>query len=87
MTDLVLLTETIVKSLVKDPETVSVKEFETDEDYILIQVMVDKEEMGSIIGREGRIANSIRTLVQAASFISGNSKVRINIDSFEELWK
>lgn len=85
MTDLVLLTETIVKSLVKDPETVSVKEFETDEDYILIQVMVDKNEMGSIIGREGRVANSIRTLVQAASFISGNSKVRINIDSFEEL--
>jgi len=82
MTDLVLLTETIVKSLVKDPDSVSVKEFETDEDYILIQVMIDKEAMGSIIGREGRIANAIRTVVQAASFIGGNRKVRINIDSF-----
>ncbi len=82
MTDLVLLTETIVKSLVKDPDTVSVKRFETDEDYILIQVMIDKEAMGSIIGREGRIANAIRTVVQAASYISDNKKVRINIDSF-----
>lgn len=82
MTDLILLTETIVKSLVKDPDSVSVKQFETDEDYILIQVMIDKEAMGSIIGREGRIANAIRTVVQAASYISGNNKVRINIDSF-----
>lgn len=82
MTDLVLLTETIVKSLVKDPDSVSVKEFETDEDYILIQVMIDKDSMGSIIGREGRIANAIRTVVQAASFINGNKKVHINIDSF-----
>lgn len=85
MTDLILLTETIVKSLVKDPDSVSVKQFETDEDYILIQVMIDKEAMGSIIGREGRIANAIRTVVQAASYIGGNNKVRINIDSFEEL--
>jgi predicted RNA-binding protein YlqC (UPF0109 family) len=82
MTDLVSLTETIVKSLVKDPDTVSVKQFETDEDYILIQIMIDKDAMGSIIGREGRIANAIRTVVQAASYISDNKKVRINIDSF-----
>lgn len=82
MADLVLLTETIVKSIVKDPDTVSVKQFETDEDYILIQIMVDKDTMGSLIGREGRIAKSIRTVVQAAAFINGNKRVRINIDSF-----
>jgi uncharacterized protein len=80
--DLVLLTETLVKSLVKDKDSVSVKQFETDEDYILIQVMVDQENMGCIIGRGGNIANSIRTIVQAASYIHGNKKVRINIDSF-----
>ncbi len=82
MNDLVLLTETIVKSLVKDPDSVSVKQFETDEDYILIQIMIDKDCMGSIIGREGKIANAIRTVVQASSYINGNKKVRINIDSF-----
>ncbi len=80
--DLVLLTETLVKSLVKDKDSVSVKQFETDEDYILIQVMVDKENMGAIIGKAGNIANSIRTIVQAASYNYENKKVRINIDSF-----
>ena len=82
MNDLVLLTETIVKALVKDPDSVSVKQFETDEDYILIQIMIDKDCMGSIIGREGKIANAIRTVVQASSYINGNKKVRINIDYF-----
>jgi predicted RNA-binding protein YlqC (UPF0109 family) len=80
--DLVLLTETLVKSLVKDPDTVSVKQFETDEDYILIQIMVDKDAMGAIIGKEGKIANAIRTIVQASSYINGNKRVKINIDSF-----
>lgn len=80
--DLVLLTETLVKSLVKDPDTVSVKQFETDEDYILIQIMVDKDAMGAIIGKEGKIANAIRTIVQASSYINGNKKVKINIDAY-----
>ena len=82
MTELVELTETIVKAIVKDPDAVSVKQIETDEDYILIQIMIDKEIMGSVIGRGGKIANAIRTLVQASSFIKGNQKIRINIDSF-----
>lgn len=80
--DLVALTETLIKSLVKDKDTVSVKQFETDEDYILIQVLVDKENMGSIIGKRGSIANAIRTIVQAASYIKDNKKVVINIDSY-----
>ncbi len=80
--DLVSLTKTLVESLVKDSDCVSVKEFETDEDYILIQVMVDKDLMGSIIGKGGKIANSIRTIVQAASYVNENKRVKINIDSF-----
>lgn len=80
--DLVALTEYLVKSLVKDPESVSVKQFDVEEDYITIQVLVNSEEMGAVIGRGGNIANSIRTLVQASSYINGNKKVKINIDSF-----
>ena len=80
--ELVLLTETLVKKLVENPDSVSVKQFETDEDYILIQVMVDQEVMGSIIGKAGKIANAIRTIVQASAYINDNKKVRINIESF-----
>ena len=38
--------------------------------------------MGSVIGREGKIANSIRTVVQASSYLRDSKKVKINISSF-----
>ena len=80
---LVELAEFIVKSLVTNKENVSVKEFESDEEnVILIQVLVDSKDMGHVIGKGGKLANSIRTLVQASSYIKDNKKVKINIDSF-----
>lgn len=81
--DLVTLTEEIVKSLVQDPEAVSVKEFPTEEDnVILIQVMVVEDDMGRVIGKGGRCANAIRTLVQASSSLKDNKYVKIDIDKF-----
>ena len=81
--DLVELTKEIVVALAKDKESVSVKEFETDEENtILIQVMVSEEDMGRIIGRSGRNAQAIKTLVQASSYLKDNKKVKINIDKF-----
>ncbi len=76
------LTEYLVKSLVKDSDSVSVKEFETEDDSVLIQVLVDSSVIGSVIGKGGKIANSIRTIVQASSYLNGNKRVKINIDSF-----
>ena len=81
--DLVQLTEEIVKSLVVDQDGVSVKEFPTDEEnVILIQVMVDENDMGRVIGKCGRTANAIRTLVQASSALKDNKYVKIDIDKF-----
>ena len=81
--DLVSLTETIVKKIVTDPETVSVKEFESDEDNtIQIEVMISKDDIGRVIGKDGKIVNSIRTIVQASASINENKRVRINIDSY-----
>ena len=78
---LVELTEMVVKSLVSDPDSISVKEFPSD-DEIIIEVVVKEEDMGSVIGREGKIANSIRTVVQASSYLKDNKRVKINISSF-----
>lgn len=80
--NLVELTEYLVKSLVKDSDSVSVKEFETEDDSVLIQALVDSSVIGSVIGKGGKIANSIRTIVQASSYLNGNKRVKINIDSF-----
>ena len=75
---LVELTEMIIKSLVSDPDSVSVKEFE-EEDGILMEVVVNEDEAGAIIGKSGKIANSIRTIVQASSNLKDRKKVKINI--------
>lgn len=81
--DLVSLTEKIVKSLVVDEESVSVKEFPTEEEnVILIQVMVSEDDMGRVIGKAGKTANAIRTLVQASSTLKENKYVKIDIDKF-----
>ena len=81
--DLIALTEYLVKSIVIDEDAVSVKEFPTEEENVmLIQVMVDEADMGRVIGREGRCANSIRTLVQASSALKENKYIKIDIDKF-----
>ena len=81
--DLVTLTESIIKMLVGDPDSISVKEFENDDDTaILIEVLVSDDDMGRVIGKSGKTANAIRTLVQASSSLKDNKYVKINIDKF-----
>jgi predicted RNA-binding protein YlqC (UPF0109 family) len=78
---LVELTEMIVKSLVKDSESVSVKEFDTEENEITIEIVVSEEEAGALIGKSGKIINSIRTILQASSYLKDNKKIKVNITS------
>ena len=81
--DLVVLTETIIKKLVSDPESVSVKTFVPEEENeVQIEVLIPADEMGHVIGKNGKIINSIRTIVQASSSLKDNKKVRINVDSY-----
>ena len=75
------LTEFLVKSLVKNPDMVSVKAFD-DEDKITIEVLVSNDDMGRVIGKKGMIASSISTIVQASSYLNHEKHVIINIDSF-----
>ena len=81
--NLVVLTEAIIKKIVCDPESVSVKEFETEEENtIQIEVLISSEDMGKVIGKNGKIINSIRTIVQASSSLEDNKKVKINVNSY-----
>ena len=77
------LTELIVKGLVSDSDSVSVKEFESDEENtLLIEVLVSSEDVARVIGHNGKTINAIRTIVQAASFGEENKLVKINVDSY-----
>lgn len=65
------LVEVIAKSLVDHPDEVVVTETEK-EDCIVLELKVEPSDMGKVIGRQGRIAKAIRSVVKAAS--SKNSK-------------
>ena len=79
--NLVEFSELIVKKLVKEPDLVKVEEFE-DGDNTVIEILVSEEDMGRVIGKKGKIATSIKTLIQAKAYNDGNKKVKVNIDSF-----
>lgn len=77
------LTEAIIKRLVADPETVSVKEFDTEEENtVQIEVLIQEDDMGRVIGKNGKVISGIRTVVQASSSLYDNKKVKINVSSY-----
>ena len=69
------LVETIAKSLVDAPEEVSVRELNRDEDLLIIELRVASQDMGKVIGRQGRIAKGLRTVVKAAAARQNDKEV------------
>lgn len=81
--DFVLLTETIVKMIVEDKEAVSVREYETTEENLIhLSVMVSQNDLGRVIGRDGRTIKSIRNIVQASSTLNGGCRIKVDVDSY-----
>jgi predicted RNA-binding protein YlqC (UPF0109 family) len=79
--ELITFTENLVKSLVKNPEIVSVQEFLGDDEIIQLEIIVHEEDMGTVIGRNGKMVAALRVLIQAAAYNMNISRVRINIAS------
>jgi predicted RNA-binding protein YlqC (UPF0109 family) len=71
------LVEVIAKSLVDHPEAVEVTET-TDNQTTVLQLKVAPEDMGKVIGKQGRIAKALRTVVKAAA-TKANKKVVVEI--------
>lgn len=71
------LVEMIVKSLVDEPDMVRVTQVE-GERTLIFEIRVAQSDLGKVIGKEGRIANAIRTLVKAAATKEGK-KVAVEI--------
>ena len=71
------LVEVIAKSLVDCPDEVVVTETE-NEKAIVLELRVAQSDMGKVIGKQGRIAKSIRTVVKAAAS-KGDKKVIVDI--------
>lgn len=73
------LVEMIAKALVDKPQDVKVSE-STGDMGMLITLQVSKDDMGKVIGKQGRIARALRTVVKAAA-IKSNTKVTVDIVS------
>lgn len=71
------LLESIAKALVDYPEEVSVHEVE-GEKSIILELKVASDDMGKVIGKQGRIAKAIRTVVKAAA-VKDNKRVVVEI--------
>ncbi len=71
------LLEKIAKSLVDDPDQVEVEQVESER-LIILQLRVASDDMGKVIGKQGRIAKAIRTVVSAAS-IKEDKRVVVEI--------
>ena len=67
----------VAQNLVEHPEQVSVNQVEGDGETVL-ELRVAPEDMGKVIGKQGRIAKAIRTVVKAAA-VKENKKVTVEI--------
>ena len=71
---------TIVKGLVEKPEAVNVTVDEKNEEGVVVyHLHVDENDMGRVIGRQGRIAKAIRTVMRAAA-TRNDEKIQVEID-------
>ena len=74
------LVEVIAKALVDDPDAVQVTQTE-DNDTITVELKVGEGDMGKVIGKSGRIAKAIRTVVKAAS---SKTDKRVNVEIVQD---
>ena len=75
-------TSFLVKSIVKNPDMVKVEMFETEGEDPILEIIVHHDDFGAVIGKGGKIATSLRTIIQAYAFLNKMPKVKVNIDSF-----
>ena len=69
----------MTKAIVEKPDSVSVTESAGEDGEILLTLSVDPDDMGKVIGRHGRIAKALRTIMKAAA-TSVEQKVTVEIE-------
>ena len=72
------LLEYLARQLVDTPDQVAVEQFEEDDGTIVLELAVAQGDYGRIIGRGGRTANALRTVVKAAA-VKENRRVLVDI--------
>jgi predicted RNA-binding protein YlqC (UPF0109 family) len=74
-TPLMDLVDYMAKSVVDNPQEVTVNREVEDTDYVIYQLHVSADDIGKVIGRRGRVAKAMRTLLKVASIKSHEHSV------------
>ena len=72
------LVDFLVQALVADPDAVRVEEIDEDGTTVL-EVHVAEQDLGRVIGRDGRVANALRTIAKAAATATDGGRVMVEI--------
>ena len=78
------LIEFIARNLVDHPEDVDVAVIRSDRYATVLRLSVQGEDLGKVIGRQGRVAKSMRTLMRASASLQGKRHVGLEIDERTE---
>jgi predicted RNA-binding protein YlqC (UPF0109 family) len=65
----------MVKELVDDPDKVEITEEDEDDKTVIFKLKVAEDDLGKVIGKKGRTANSLRIIMRAASAKRGKSSI------------
>ena len=75
--DLAGLTDAIVRPLIDEPDALDIAAAETEDGSIMVEIRVAADDAGKVIGRQGRIAKEIRTLIRSYAQRTG---VKASVD-------
>ena len=70
----------LVKSICKDADSVNV-ELKLENEVNIVDIYVSESDMGAVIGKSGKMASSLRTLLIAYAYLNNLGKVKINFNS------
>ena len=71
----------LIQNIVKNPDLVRVRSFQ-DEDATILEILVSNDDMGAVIGKGGKNAKALRTIILAYAYLNHIKNVKVNIDSF-----
>lgn len=69
--------ESLIKSIVENPDSVEINESQDDKDRQLLTIKVAPDDMGRVIGKSGKVINSVRTIMRVVAIRQG---VRVRVD-------
>ena len=72
----------LVKSICKDSESVKV-EYQSEDDINVVNIYVSESDMGAVIGKSGKMASSLRTLLIAFAYLNELGKIKVNFNSLD----